>query len=151
MKQIDEIYKDWCGESHLINSGHPVHDSAEACDFAEYYHNVMKEFENDTYGKIMTIGAGDFEQKIHIETIKQLVRDQKNVVFITGHNLPPADILVDIVKGAREKHPELFDSEKLYEKPMKIHQYRAPAEIPEIVYQKDNDKKGHQRPYKFHR
>lgn len=41
MKHIDEIYKDWCGESQIDNSCHPVHDSAEAIDFAEYYHNEM--------------------------------------------------------------------------------------------------------------
>jgi len=43
MKHIDEIYKEWCGEHHTTNSCHPVHDSAEACDFAEYYHEVMTE------------------------------------------------------------------------------------------------------------
>lgn len=37
MKHIDEHYKDWFGEHHTVNSCHPVHDSAEACDFAEYY------------------------------------------------------------------------------------------------------------------
>ena len=43
MKNIDEIYKEWRGESHLSNSAHPVHDSAEAQDFAEYYHKCMLE------------------------------------------------------------------------------------------------------------
>ena len=38
MKHVDEHYKDWCGKHHTVNSCHPVHDSAEACDFAEYYH-----------------------------------------------------------------------------------------------------------------
>ena len=38
MKHIDEYYKDWCGEKHTTNSCHPVHDSAECTDFAEYYH-----------------------------------------------------------------------------------------------------------------
>lgn len=47
MKHIDEYYKDWCGESHLINSGHPVHDSSEAIDFAEFYANQkLVEFSN---------------------------------------------------------------------------------------------------------
>jgi rubrerythrin len=41
MKNIDEVYKDWCGEHHTTNSGYPVHDSAEAQDFAEYYHKEM--------------------------------------------------------------------------------------------------------------
>lgn len=43
LKHIDEIYKDWCGESHIINSCHPVHDSAAACDFAEYYYKERTE------------------------------------------------------------------------------------------------------------
>ena len=36
-KNIDDYYKDWCGESHTVNSCHPVHDSAELEDFAQYY------------------------------------------------------------------------------------------------------------------
>jgi hypothetical protein len=43
MKHIDEYYKEWCGEHHTVNSCHPVHDSAEACDFAEYYHKEKSE------------------------------------------------------------------------------------------------------------
>lgn len=37
MKHVDEHYEDWCVEYYTVNSSHPVHDSAEACDFAEYY------------------------------------------------------------------------------------------------------------------
>jgi len=37
MKTTDQHYKDWSGQHHTTNSGHPVHDSAECCDFAEYY------------------------------------------------------------------------------------------------------------------
>jgi hypothetical protein len=37
MKNLDDYYKDWSGVHHTINSCHPVHDSSEACDFAEYY------------------------------------------------------------------------------------------------------------------
>lgn len=51
LKHIDEIYKDWCGEHHTTNSCHPVHDSAEACDFAEYYHKVIMEA-NEAENKI---------------------------------------------------------------------------------------------------
>ena len=47
MKHIDEIYKDWCGVHHTVNSCHPVHDSAEACDFAEYYHKQIGSFSED--------------------------------------------------------------------------------------------------------
>ena len=43
MKHITEYYKDWYGESHTANSCHPVHDSAEAIDFAEFYHKQMME------------------------------------------------------------------------------------------------------------
>ena len=39
-KNIDEIYKDWYGESHLNTSNIPTHDSAKAQDFAQYYHKV---------------------------------------------------------------------------------------------------------------
>ena len=37
MKHIDEIYKEWSWVKHTVNSGHLVHDSAETCDFAEFY------------------------------------------------------------------------------------------------------------------
>lgn len=47
MKHIDEIYKDWSGEHHAINCNRPVHDSAECCDFAEYYHKIKKEQDKD--------------------------------------------------------------------------------------------------------
>jgi hypothetical protein len=43
VRHIDEHYKDWCGEHHTVNSCRPVHDSAEACDFAEYYHKQLIE------------------------------------------------------------------------------------------------------------
>lgn len=35
-KKIDELYQEWCGEHHTINSNKPVHDSAECTDFAKY-------------------------------------------------------------------------------------------------------------------
>ena len=35
-KKLDELYKEWSGEHHTINSGRPIHDSAECTDFAEY-------------------------------------------------------------------------------------------------------------------
>ncbi len=43
-KHIDEHYKDWCGTHHTLNSGYPVHDSSETCDFAEYYHKAMQDY-----------------------------------------------------------------------------------------------------------
>jgi len=45
MKNIDQIYKEWAGHSHIDDSCHPVHDSAAAQDFAEYYHKEMVEQE----------------------------------------------------------------------------------------------------------
>jgi len=38
MKTVDEHYEDWSGQHHTRNSCRPVHDSAECCDFASYYH-----------------------------------------------------------------------------------------------------------------
>lgn len=37
MKHINEHYKEWCGDSHNVNDCHPVHDSSETIEFAEYY------------------------------------------------------------------------------------------------------------------
>lgn len=36
MKNINELYLEWSGKHHTINSGIAVHDSAEAMNFAEY-------------------------------------------------------------------------------------------------------------------
>ena len=52
MKNIEEIYKDWCGGHHTVNSGLLVHDSAEACDFAEYYHKRRNEEEEERRSNI---------------------------------------------------------------------------------------------------
>lgn len=54
-KHIDEIYKDWCGESHLTNSCHPVHDSAETTDFAAFYHNERAVPLREMLKKILSI------------------------------------------------------------------------------------------------
>ena len=56
MKNIDELYKEWCGESHITNSCHPVHDSAEACDFAEYYHKQMEEYARLSEPEVVKVG-----------------------------------------------------------------------------------------------
>lgn len=37
LSELELAYFDWCGHHHLEHSGHPVHDSAETIDFAEYY------------------------------------------------------------------------------------------------------------------
>lgn len=39
MRDINEIYKEWCGTDKHINDCHPVHDSSETIEFAEYYSN----------------------------------------------------------------------------------------------------------------
>jgi len=35
-KKLDELYKEWCGKHHTINSNRQVHDSAECIDFAKH-------------------------------------------------------------------------------------------------------------------
>lgn len=42
MKDINEIYKEWCGEDMHVNDCHPVHDSTETIEFAEYYAEQLK-------------------------------------------------------------------------------------------------------------
>lgn len=37
MKDIDKIYKQWCGASRIENSCKQVHDSTEMIEFTEYY------------------------------------------------------------------------------------------------------------------
>ncbi len=82
MKNIDEHYKDWCGESHIVNSCHPVHDSAAAQDFAEYYNKeVMSENKQVDYRQLLK-EVLHFQQEIissplrfngvHIDTIKEV-------------------------------------------------------------------------------
>ena len=41
MKHITEYYKEWCGKHHTTNDCHPVHDSSETIEFAEWYHKQM--------------------------------------------------------------------------------------------------------------
>ena len=36
IKELDKLYKEWSGVSHLENSNRLVHDSADAQDFARY-------------------------------------------------------------------------------------------------------------------
>jgi hypothetical protein len=40
-KTIDQYYEEWSGKHHTINACKPVHDSAECCDFAQYYYNEI--------------------------------------------------------------------------------------------------------------
>jgi len=52
---FDKMYKDWSGGDHITNSCHPVHDSAEAIDFARF---CVKEFlSRTTNGLFMTHNA----------------------------------------------------------------------------------------------
>jgi len=152
MKHIDEIYKDWCGTDRHTNDCHPVHDSSETIEFAEYYHREMKQVESESdFSKVFTHGVGFLSHKVNIEEVQRLVHEHKPTVIISGHNLPPDHILIGIVEGVKEKHPELFDNEKLFNEPMKIHPFNAPMKLPEITYQTKKEKKGHERPYNFHR
>jgi hypothetical protein len=99
MKHIDEIYKDWCGESHLTNSCHPVHDSAEACDFAEYYHNEMQKKEPETRSFLITYRYNNItdaslheeivNDKSPVDVIYQLAeKHQYNIEWSTIKALP---------------------------------------------------------------
>lgn len=36
--KTEKLYKEWCGEDRHLNDCHPVHDSSEVIEFAEYYH-----------------------------------------------------------------------------------------------------------------
>jgi len=37
----EKLYEEWCGTDRHINDCHPVHDSSETIEFAEYYHQKM--------------------------------------------------------------------------------------------------------------
>lgn len=45
--KVQELYEEWCGEDRHVNDCHPVHDSSETIEFAEYYYNAMKELEKE--------------------------------------------------------------------------------------------------------
>lgn len=34
--EAEKLYKEWCGEDRHLNDCHPVHDSSEVIEFAEY-------------------------------------------------------------------------------------------------------------------
>lgn len=51
--KIEQMYEEWCGESRHINDCHPVHDSSETIEFAEYYHLNMKTFKMDLRTKLI--------------------------------------------------------------------------------------------------
>lgn len=106
-------------------------------DFFESIYNDLN------FGKVMTMGAEHFEQKIHMEQIQHLIREQKNVVIISGHNLPSNETLAEMIDGVKRKHPEYFEE---FKNPI-------PITIPERfepTYFEDKPK-GHKRPYKFHK
>lgn len=50
IKELDRLYKEWSGVSHLENSNTQIHDSAEAQDFARYcidnFGNTLEEIKN---------------------------------------------------------------------------------------------------------
>lgn len=39
--KVQELYEEWCGEDRHANDCHPVHDSSETIEFAEYYYNEL--------------------------------------------------------------------------------------------------------------
>ena len=51
MKTIDKHYEDWCEKNHT-NLCHSIYDSAEATEFAKYYHREMIQTKNISEEKI---------------------------------------------------------------------------------------------------
>jgi len=83
MKNIDEIYKEWCGEHHTTNSGHPVHDSAEVQDFAEFYHKEMVANEcqqQDATAILPHVSVSDISKycKTQLENSRDFANSQQN-------------------------------------------------------------------------
>jgi hypothetical protein len=149
--KVEELYEEWSGEDRHVNDCHPVHDSSQTIEFAEYYYNAMQELEKGYSGKIMTIGAMDIEQQIHLEEIQRLVKKHTPAIIIAGHNLPSAEVLIKLVEGIKDKHPEFLDSEKLFSEPIKIQSFREIEELPELYLNEGKKCKGYERPYRFHR
>jgi len=82
MKHIDEHYKGWCGEHHTVNSCHAVHDSAEACDFAEYYHKEKSEPLKTMLNKILSIENRAFGLKgFDVDRLKSEIRQSLQDAF----------------------------------------------------------------------
>ena len=126
-----------------------MHDYSVSTDTVRCW---IDEWETEILNSVnlaVTIGSGHLTESLQFEEIHRFVKDQKNVVIISGHNLPPANILAEIVQGVKEKHPEFFNTDKAFSEPMSL--LTARPEITEINYQITEKKKGHERPYKFHR
>lgn len=52
MKDISEVYKEWCGSDVHTNDCHPVHDSSEAIEFAEEWAaEIVKNLPNESETK----------------------------------------------------------------------------------------------------
>jgi len=81
MKTIDEIYKNWCGESHTTNSAHPVHDSSEAQDFAQYYYNEMIGVERNPQRNVLVI-AGNHRQFKNYLIVDKYSADELELIFV---------------------------------------------------------------------
>ena len=47
IEELDRLYKEWSGVSHLENSNRMVHDSAEAQDFARFCIDELKILNGD--------------------------------------------------------------------------------------------------------
>ncbi len=50
IKELDRLYKEWSGVSHLENSNRLVHDSADAQDFARY---CIDNLDNEKYNELL--------------------------------------------------------------------------------------------------
>lgn len=62
-EKIKKMYEEWCGEDRHVNDCHPVHDSSDAIEFAEYC-NTQIEQENE-------------ELKLSLKRIKQIVEERR--------------------------------------------------------------------------
>ena len=103
MKTIDEIYKNWCGESHTTNSAHPVHDSSEAQDFAQYYYNEMIGVERNPpqHMVICDLKAENNRLREAIKTVLEWSKFEECYCNKCGHGTPVKDFdYVDELKKA---------------------------------------------------
>ncbi len=92
MKHIDEIYKEWCGSTRLENSVKEVHDSAEAIEFAEFYHKERmkekaKEFEQLKKNPIMVLNA---------ETGEISIASEKEIIIGVDQGSPEGDYSIEM-------------------------------------------------------
>lgn len=82
--KAEELYEEWSGKDRHVNDCHPVHDSTETIEFAEYYHNNIT----------------NLRQIIHLT-----LRYQKRVTRLNdkGHMRPYSEYLDEVVELIKSK------------------------------------------------